>query len=563
MFIKKFFNVYALCSVLCALTLAGCNTQNRDWGAEYADGAPTAAPATINQNFYAPGDTRTPTDTVVAPMPSNVPPSDVKTVAVLLPLSGPQASVGTSIQHAIEIAFFQKQPRSVMVAFNDIGGSKEQKLIAMQNVIARGPDIILGPVFADDVDLLRSVRPNNLPAITFTSDPTALGSGLFTFALLPNQGAEAIVQQMARNNDMRVLILAPDSKTGYMLANAALDGAVINNIRVAGLYFYREGDMGSQKAIAERAAMFNPRTRANTRAKEILADALIRQNMSPIDKANVNRQLAAVNRADTLGNLPYDAVLFLGTANDSKALASFLRYYDVPTNTVRFYGTAMWDADVLFSDMTLYGAQYASLPAISPDFSRVYTDVQGTPPNRMSSMGYDAAMLAISALSDPRQSVAAGLLDPSGYTGLDGLVRLRPNGTNERALQIMRLDASGTPAIAVPAAKNFVRPLYQTTRVDGRKPPEIEITSGINPMDYIQLPVGIAGIYTSQSYFLPGAASVGAAPSTAPAQNMSPIPVILPEDDSDNIVINSPNFQPGTPDAVARTMIDSVQISPE
>lgn len=478
---------------------------------------------------------------------------DIKTVAVLLPLSGANAALGKGIQHAIEIAFFQKQPKDVMVAFNDLSGTAAQKAELIDSVITRQPDMILGPIFSDDVELLRSMKPDWLPALTFTSDAAALGNGVFTFALLPNQGVEAIVKHMAAAGDNRVLILAPDTKTGYMLANAALESAGSHNVRAAGLYYYREGEMGAMKSTAEKAAMFGPRESANRQAKEILADVLMTKQMTPAEKASVSAQLDALNKTDTVGKLPYDAVLFLGGANDSKALASFLRYFDVPTNTVKFYGTAMWDADTMFGDLTMSGAEYASLPAISPDFVRIYSEIEGVPPNRMNTMGYDAAMLAVGALSS--DDTATYLLDPSGYKGLDGLVRLRLNGTDERALQIMKLDGSGAPKLKAQAAGNFKSKLYKTPPPSVKKPYEIELRDGFDAMDYIQLPDAATGRYRTQTYRLSGA-SDSAPRNAAPASV-----VVLPEDDSYDVMAPSSDWSPNQLDGVDRRLIDSVEVT--
>jgi hypothetical protein len=42
------------------------------------------------------------------------------------------------------------------------------------------------------------------------------------------------------------------------------------------------------------------------------------------------------------------------------------------------------------------------------------------------------------------------LTSPSGFTGIDGLFRFRPDGTNERGLAILRVTASGAQTAAPP-----------------------------------------------------------------------------------------------------------------
>ncbi|MCL2017616.1 MAG: penicillin-binding protein activator [Alphaproteobacteria bacterium] len=539
--------LFVLCFALCVF-LAGCTGQKGEWHPEYVETETTGHPHNMAPGFYS-----SEYGELVASTGFTQNEERIKTVAVLLPLSGNNAILGTGIQRSIEIAFFQKQPSNILVSFNDLSGTAAQKTDTIDKIIARQPDIIIGPIFSEDVNLLKRAKPDTLPAIAFTSDASVLGDGIFTFALLPNQGVEAIVKHMATRDNRRLLILAPNTKAGHMLANSALESASIHGVRPVGLYYYLEGDMANMKSVAEKASMFKPRESANKRAKEIMADVLMSHNLNSAEKTLASQQLEALNKADTVGRLPYDAVLFLGGPHDSKALASFLRYFDVPTNTVRFYGTAMWDADSMFGDLTLNGAEFASLSPISKDFTRIYTDIEGIPPNRMNSMGYDAAMLAIGALSGNKSS-AAHLLDPSGYNGLDGLIRLRPNGHSERALQIMRLNASGTPRVSVPAATNFIIPLYQTPPPNDRKPYEIYLTHGFNALDYIQLPTSAEGKYRSTTYRLSGV-------SATKEQEIAPhVMTMLPEDDSDETIFSDPDFQPNQMDVIDRRIIEDVEI---
>ena len=545
MSIKKIYLALACCFLLFA-----CTGRHDDWHAEYGSASDYEAHDMISE----PADLAAHHSAVWNEEYEGLP----KIVAVLLPLTGHNGVLGTGIQHSIEIAFFQNQPRNVLVSFNDLSGSREQKEQMIEHVVSRQPDIILGPIFSEDVELLRRAKPDRIPALTFTSDASALGNGIFTMALLPNQAVESIVQRMALNNHTRLLILAPNTRTGHMLANGALDSAGVHKVQPVGLYYYHEGDMSAMKVIAEKAAMFRPRENAHREAKDILADALMTKHLGGADKASAVRQLDSLNKTDTVGRLPYDAVLFLGGAHDSKALASFLRYYDVPTNTVKFYGTAMWDSDTMFGDVTMNGSEFASLPAISKEFSKIYEDIEGISPNRMNTMGYDAAMIAIGAMSG-KQSPAAHLLSPSGFKGLDGLFRLRPNGTNERALQTMLLNASGTPRMIVPAATSFKTPLYQTRPPSSRQPHEIELQQGFNALEFVQLPAEAKRQYRHRTttYRLAGAG--GTPPLGTNDAAESNMTTMLPEDDSDAFM-SDPDFQPGQFDTIDRRIIEDVEI---
>jgi hypothetical protein len=356
---------------------------------------------------------------------------------------------------------------------------------------------------------------------------------------------------MSDEGKKKVMILAPDNASGYIMGNAALDSASIYGLNVAGFYYYSPGNMDGMKRAAENAAMFGARGSANTRAKEILSDILMNNLADGASRASVAAQLEDRNKSDTIGDLPYDSVLFLGNASDSKALGSFLRYFDAPAKKVKFYGTAMWDNSDMFRDMTFSGASYAALPAISPEFANIYRNVANAEPERISPMGYDAAMLSMRALHSDKD-VFSYLIDPSGFRRLDGLVRLHPNGESERALQIMTLDASGAPKISARAASNFIKPPYQLTSRSNARHSEIKISAGVNPLDYIRLPENLRGKYSAKTYRQHDG---GAQPAQAPVKEI----MVLPEDSSEPVPADS-DFQPTELDSIGRTMIDSVEV---
>jgi hypothetical protein len=555
MLIKK------ILSLLLILSLAACTNSGMDWGEYPADEYPAGMPENLarefDYNYRAKAE-----EELSAQSRQSIPdypvPENAKVVAVMLPLSGAGAEIGTEIKRAVEIAFFQKQPRDIVATFYDLSGSMDDKARIAGMVLARRPDMVIGPVFSEDARIIRAMKPEELPVLSLTSDPSALGYGVMSVALMPNQSTESILRQRSETGRERVLFLAPDNLSGYMNANAAIESARDRGLHISGLYYYAPGVTDSIKETAERATLYPARAAALARAKEVLSDILIKEPVNAAEKAFLTRQLEALSKKDTIGDMPYDAVLFLGTASDSKTLASFLRYYDLDQKKVKFFGTALWDSPLLFGDITLAGAEYSSLPAISEEFSKIYMDITGKEPERVASMGYDAAMLSILTLmsSDPAPRY---LLNPRGFTGIDGLFRLRADGMNERALEIMSLTGGGAPRLKIPAANDFNTPLYRTDVPGTGKPAELEATASINPDDFIRIPEYLRKKYKSQTYGGRGHKHI---PQTQPAPSEVFVE-ILPEDDSD--AVPAPDFytRPNAGAAVQRMNIDEVEITEE
>lgn len=524
MHIKKFLGFIGITALL-----AGCNTttSRNAWHSEYGTYTPS-----------------TPASMYGTPTKDDAP----HRMAVLLPLSGDNAAVGREIKTSIEAAVLQRSPTSLSVSFFDTAPNTSG---AIRDALGTSPEIIVGPLFAGDARILRSAKPTDMPAISFTSDATAIGNGVMTMALMPSNGVESIVSEIAADKSRGIVILAPESDSGRLMAAAARAAATNYDIPVSGLIYYREKDTESIKNAALRASLYNARNAANTRAREILSDILTGERLTAVEKSSLSRQLDRISKSETIGRLPYDGVLLLGSGDDAKSLVSFLRYYGVGARDARLYGTAMWDGTGIDSDITLTGAKYPALPEMNPSFINLYEQITGGVPSRMASFGYDAANLGIGMIYSDKSN-AAYLLDPSGYVGMDGLIRLTPNGASERALRIVEIAGTDTPRMVRDAPANFLKPIYNVDQATLTPAREMAVeTPGINPLTYIQIPDRLTSKYKSKTY----GANI-TQPQTAAQQN---IVTILPEDDSDEIVTN-PDFKPAQLETVSRTYIDSVEI---
>ncbi len=75
---------------------------------------------------------------------------------------------------------------------------------------------------------------------------------------------------------------------------------------------------------------------------------------------------------------------------------------------------------------------------------------------RTATLAYDAVALiaALVKTQGPQRFSPEVLTNPSGFSGVDGLFRLRPDGTNERGLAVMRVTPTGAQVLS-PAPKSF------------------------------------------------------------------------------------------------------------
>ena len=532
MHMNKFFGYLTTLTILSGCVGGGDKSQSVDWFDAYdasLAGAPANMYGTLSDGYGAPSDDTT------------------REMAVLLPLSGDNAAIGQSIRTSIHAAILKNAPKTLNVSFYDSASDINE---TMSDITAKNTGVIIGPVFANDARTVAQMRPNNIPVLSFTSDATAVGNGVMTMALMPTNSVESIVREMKSDGTRHFIIMAPDTKSGHLMAGTAKNAASIYNVPLIGIFYYTENDSESIKNAVSAASMNTTRTTAHTRARQVLSDILINERLTTLEKSGLNYQLDKLSRTETIGDIPYDAILFLGSGDDTKTLASFFRYYNVSSRDARFYGTTMWDGSDIAYDYTMTGAKFATLPESSPEFQDIYQQISGTTPNRLASFGYDAATLAIGMLYTDKSN-ASYLLDPSGYNGNDGLFRLKPTGDNERALQIVRLDGAGHTTVVKPAAIDFVSPLYNIEQRHIRPADAMKLqTPGVDPDDFINIPERLESQYSSKT--------IGANITSNPTVKKSELVAIMPGDEGNPIT--SSEYTPVKLEKISRTFIDEYEI---
>ncbi|MCU0790730.1 MAG: ABC transporter substrate-binding protein, partial [Nitratireductor sp.] len=92
------------------------------------------------------------------------------------------------------------------------------------------------------------------------------------------------------------------------------------------------------------------------------------------------------------------------------------------------------------------------------DFANRYQAAYGTKPNVWAALGYDAVTLSTNIIrsSGPNAFTPQVLENPNGFIGINGIFRLRSDGTAQRGLAIYQVERSGG-RLLVPAPTSFAR----------------------------------------------------------------------------------------------------------
>ncbi len=329
-------------------------------------------------------------------------------VALLVPLSGSNAGVGTSIANATMLALLDTQNQRVRITNYDTATGAAA---AAQRAIAEGAQLILGPLLADDVRAVAPIaRAANVPVLSFSNDLGVAGNGAYLMGYVPTQSIARVVDFAKERGVSNFAGLVPNGLYGERASTAFLRAVEGSGGQVVSLQTYARGPGGISSAVARLAA-----------------------------------------------KAPYDAVLIAdGGATAASAAAMVKRGSGAST---RILGTELWNSDAaIAAKPALSGAWYASVSdTLYRQYAAKYRARFGAGPYRLSSLGYDSVLLTVRIARDWKPGTpfpVNRLRDGDGFAGIDGAFRFGRDNVAERALEVKEI-RGGTTTVVSPAPAGF------------------------------------------------------------------------------------------------------------
>ena len=335
-------------------------------------------------------------------------------VGLILPLSA-QGNAGVaaqSMKNAADLVLAEFKNPNIQLLVKDDGGTPQGAQAGAQQAINEGAEIIIGPLFAEAVKAVGAVaRQRGIPVIAFSTDVSVATRGVYLLSFLPETDVKRIVEFAVARGKRSFAAMLPDSAYGAVVEAAF------------------------QQEVARRGG-------------RILA-----LEKYPLDPNRMAEPARRVAQAAT----HVDSIFIPDGADAVPQVVQALAGAGVNLKRVQLLGTGLWDDPRIFSAAALDGGWYAAPESAGfRNFSGRYRARYGQDPVRTATLAYDAVAL-VAALVKTQGAARFSeqvLTNSSGFAGIDGVFRFRPDGTNERGLAVLRVTPNGGQVVS-PAPKSF------------------------------------------------------------------------------------------------------------
>lgn len=340
-------------------------------------------------------------------------------VALLVPGgsgSANDASLAKSLENAARMAMAELSGVQIdLRVYNTAGGANQAAAMATK-AVNDGAKIILGPVFAQNANAAGlAVASRNVNVLSFSNNPDIAGGNVFVLGNTFQNTANRLVRYAARSGKGRIMILHGNDPAEIKGRNAI------------------------QAAIANSGASL-----AGVSAFEMSQNGIINAMPAISSKVKSSGAQSVFITSGTSGALPFLAGL-LPENGVSPASTQFigLQRWDIPSNALALPG--------------IQGGWFAMPdPALAGRFSSRYKARYGANPHPIAGLAYDG-IAAVGALAKSGRSSAlttTALTQSQGFVGVNGIFRLRSNGTNDRGLAIAQV-RNNQVVVIDPAPRSF------------------------------------------------------------------------------------------------------------
>lgn len=340
-------------------------------------------------------------------------------VALLVPAGSGRAGddlLAKSLENAARLAIADLQGVKIDLRVYATAGDAATAQKMASEALTDGAKIILGPVFAESANAVGKVAAGRgVNVLSFSNNTTIAGGNVFVLGSTFENTANRLVRYAKAQGNGDIVVLHANNLSGQ-IGRQAIEAAISNNgagnVGTVPYEFSQNGVVGAVSTVHD--------TVKTSSANAIFMDA------------------------DTSGALPLFQQLLPEIGIDKEA--------------VRFIGLTRWDIPAQTLDLPGIQGGWFALP--DPNMTAAYQSryqlAYDQAPHPISGLAYDgiAAIGALVKAGKTDALTAGALTQGAGFQGVNGIFRLRPDGTNERGLAVATVREKQVVVID-PAPRSF------------------------------------------------------------------------------------------------------------
>lgn len=340
-------------------------------------------------------------------------------VALLVPSGSGRPGddiLARSLENAARLAIQDLQGVEVRLRVYSTGASPAQAAAVADQAVAEGARILLGPVFADATNAAGlAVRDRGVNVLSFSNNTDIAGGNVFLLGNTFQNTANRLVSYAARRGKGNIFVVYEQNQAGEVGRRAIEQAIARSPANLAGVQGYTFSQEGVVAAVP-----------------------------SIVGAVRSSGAQSVFLTADSAGALPLFAQLLpeRGLAPGQTQYIGLTRW-DIPPQTLGLPG--------------LQGGWFALPdPGLQAQFQARYAAAYGGQPHPIAGLAYDG-IAAIGALARRGRADAltgSALTQASGFVGVNGVFRLRPDGTNERGLAVAEV-RNNQVVVIDPAPRSF------------------------------------------------------------------------------------------------------------
>jgi outer membrane PBP1 activator LpoA protein len=361
-------------------------------------------------------------------------------VALLLPLTGPAAPQAIAVRDGFLSALYQlpAQTRPALRLYDTAAEPIPQVLAEARSL---GSTFIVGPLVRENVAALAALGNQPVPVLALNFLPTdqAGPSGLYQFALSPEEEAQLVAQRILADGHHHGIAVVPRGDFGRRVMDAFVralgsNGSVTSEVDYDPVNY---GDFGDRLRVVLRISDSEAR---HDRLERALGSKL---NFEPRHRADLDFVFIAAP-----------------SAIDARLIEPQLRYFNYGSDIPTYSLSNAYEPDSASANQDIIGLTYPDMPWMVTGGSTVdgirtsVGQLWGTRTpwrSRLFAFGYDACqlMLAMSGQRNPADVRVDGL---TGQLHFDAARRV------QRELLWVHVDRDGAPRLLTDPAAPPARP---------------------------------------------------------------------------------------------------------